>query len=159
MSKRTAAIVIILASGWMALAATEMSVQTRTAQVRSTPSFLGAVVAPLEYGARVKVLEERGDWVRVEAPGGSVGWVHRSALTPKRIVLAAGDTPVTVRATGEELALAGKGFSKEVETEYRARNPSVDFTWVDRMETLQIPLEEIFAFFREGGLRAGGGSR
>ena len=136
-----------------------MSVQVKEGQVRSTPSFLGAIVARLSYGDRVEVIQDQGDWMKV-AGRGSQGWIHASALTTKRIVLKAGVGDVQTSATGGEIALAGKGFSEEVEKQYRKLNRNLDYAWVDRMEGFQVTPEQMRAFLKEGGVvPAEGGAR
>jgi hypothetical protein len=135
-----------------------MSVQVRQAEVRGTPSFLGAVVGALRYGDRVTVQTQSGAWLKVTGPGNApTGWVHDSALTRKTVVLAAGGN-ASLGASSGEVALAGKGFNADVEAQFKARNKTVDFTWVDRMERFREPPAQLQAFARQGGLtpREGG---
>jgi SH3-like domain-containing protein len=148
--------VLVLAAAAAGAAPGSMSVTVRETQARATPSFLGAVVAVVAYGDVLNILEEQRDWLRVSLPGGKQGWVHRSALTEKRIALAAGSETAQTGASGDEVALAGKGFSKEVEAQYKAEN-QLDYTWVDRMEGFVVSPEQVAAFVRAGGLRWGEG--
>jgi hypothetical protein len=135
-----------------------LTVQVRDGQLRSTPSFLGKIVAKPSYGDKVDLLEDQGAWKKVALRGGVQGWMHTSALTTKTIVPQAGKANVQTSATGGEIALAGKGFSEEVEKQYKKNNQNVDFTWVDRMEKFQVTPEEMQAFLREGNVvpREGG---
>jgi uncharacterized protein YraI len=135
--------------------ARQMSVTVKEAQARSTPSFLAAIVGVLPYGARVNVVAEQGPWMRVSLPSGGQGWLHSSALTAKRVVLQAGGS-VEQSASSSEVALAGKGFNKELEDQYRAEK-KIDYTWVDRMEQFRVSPEQVAAFFRDGGLQPQGG--
>jgi hypothetical protein len=84
--------------------------------------------------------------------------MHASALTTKTIVLKAGAQNVRTSATGGELALAGKGFSEEIEKQYKNLNHHLDYTWVDRMEKLQVSPEQMQAFLKQGNVvpREGG---
>lgn len=149
---------LILLTGAMGLEASardRMSVQVREGQLREQPTFLGRVIATVEYGDRVGVQETRGPWVRVSARDHE-GWIHESALTRKRIVLAAGDEDVGPAAARDEIALAGKGFSAEVEREYRVQHRELNFPQVDRMEReWDLPVDRIMRFLREGGLGEG----
>ncbi len=129
-----------------------MSVQVREAPVRAAPSFLGAVVGSLAYGDRVDVLGVQGAWSQV-ASGDVSGWVHQSALTAKRIVLTAGREDARVAASGDELALAGKGFNSDIEARFKANNRNVDFAWIDWMEAVRIEPKDKLAFLAAGGLR------
>ena len=141
-----------------AWAATQMlSVQVRSGQLRERPSFLGKVVTSVEYGDRMTVLSARGGWTKVRNGDGKTGWIHTSALTEKKVVLRSGDADVATGASGEELALAGKGFNDEVEAEFRTENPDVDYAWVDRMEEMNVSAEDAADFLEEGGIEPKGG--
>jgi hypothetical protein len=128
-----------------------MSVQVKEGQLRSTPSFLGKIIANLSYGDRVGIVQGQGAWKKV-AIGGVQGWMHATALTTKTIVLRAGAQNVRTSATGGELALAGKGFSEEVEKQYKNLNHNLDYTWVDRMEKFQVSPEQMQAFLQQGSV-------
>lgn len=130
-----------------------MSIQVKNGQVRATPSFLGSPVAPVAYGDQVEVLQQQGDWMEVNAPGGKKGWIHQSALTKKRIVFSSGGKDAQVSASGEEIALAGKGFNSDMEAKFKADNRGIDFSWVDRMEQMNISPQEMIAFLKEGGVK------
>ena len=144
-------------AGCMALAATaawaakEMSVQVRDGQLRNRASFLGTVVGTVAYGDRVTVNQTQAGWCEVSIAG-KTGWIHESALTPKKVVLASGTTDARAGASGEEVALAGKGFSKEVEAEYKKQNKNVDYTWVDWMGRQTVPSEQLVEFLKQGDL-------
>ena len=144
---------LALAVGWNpAWAAKVMSVQVRNGQVRATPSFLGQVVAPVNYGDQVDIVLQQGPWMQVKTLGGKTGWIHQSALSAKKIVMNAGDQDVKTGASGDELALAGKGFNSDVEAAFKKENKSIDFTWVDKMEKMKADPEEITEFLKEGAV-------
>ena len=135
-----------------------LSVQVKEGQMRNTPSFLGTIVARPSYGEHVVLIEDQGTWKKVSVRGVQ-GWMHTSALTTKNIVLKAGTTNVQTSATGGEIALAGKGFSEEIEKQYKRQNKNVDFTWVDRMEHFKVSTEEMQAFLKQGQVVQEGGAR
>ncbi|MBW1989173.1 MAG: SH3 domain-containing protein [Deltaproteobacteria bacterium] len=138
-------------------AADAMTVCVQELQVRERPSFLGRIVATAPYGTRVTPGVQQGPWMQVQLPDGACGWVHASALTKRKIKLSAGDKNVSQTADAGELALAGKGFNQQVEGELRAKNPDLDFTWVDRMEAMKATPEQILEFLQKGGLSPAGG--
>ncbi len=131
--------------------ASQMSVQVRQGPLRSAPSFTGSVVATLAYGDRVATLEKRPGWIRVSF-GEHTGWMHQSALTPKRIVLQSGDATAQTGASSEELALAGKGFNAEVEDQFKSQNKEADFAAVDRMEKRAVSPKALAEFRAKGEL-------
>jgi len=137
-----------------------MSVQVKQSQVRTAPSFMARIVATLQYGDRVDIVSSRGTWTQVfVSTGGVKGWVHTSALTKKKIVLKAGASDVSETATSDELALAGKGFNKKVEGEFRTNNRNLDYTWVDRMEKIKVSNNGIRKFLKEGKVSPQGGAQ
>jgi hypothetical protein len=151
---------LICLSGFSVFAAKQkmMSIQVKKGEIRSTPSFLGAIVARVSYGDRVYVREERGPWVRVGLQGNNnEGWIHNSALTSKKIEFNAGAANVQTSASSDELALAGKGFSKQVENEFKGKNPNISYAWIDRMEKFVVSEKEIKQFLEEGKLTPKGG--
>ena len=156
-----ACLALLAFSGTVEGARKAMSVQVKQGQVRATPSFLGKVIATLAYGDRVETLEEKGGWIRLVPPGSkATGWIHSSALTEKRVVLRAGGKEADAAASTGELALAGKGFNADVEAAFKARNRDIDFTWIDRMQDMNVPPGKIQAFVQEGKLiPAEGGAR
>lgn len=148
-------------TGTVALAAepVSMSVQVKEGQIRSAPSFLGKIVGRAAYGERVSVTGEKGAWLQIRVPGKAAqGWMHASALTRKKIVLKAGAADVRQATSSDEIALAGKGFNEQVEGEFRAKNPNIDFAWVDRMEQVNISQAEIQRFLEAGKVVPEGGS-
>ena len=137
-----------------------MSVQVKKGAVRSTPSFLGRIIASLNYGDRVAVKEENNSWSKIAVPGISTeAWIHSSALSNKKIILKPGASDVEQAASNDELTLAGRGFNQEVEREFRSQNPRMDFTWIDRMEKMVVFQSEIQAFVKVGELHPEGGAK
>lgn len=145
-------ICFITVSGWAADSSKMMSVQVKTTPIRETPSFVGKAGAALSYGDRVEVLGTQGPWSKINVPGGLTGWVHTSALSSKRIVLKSGQETAQSRASGDELALAGKGFNSDVESEFKKQHQNIDFSVIDKMEKIRISSGEMQVFLKEGGV-------
>jgi len=141
----------LTATSWSGLGT--MSVQLKTGQLRSSPSFLGGVVAEVAYGDQVDVQEQQGDWLQVRSMRNQSGWIHQSALTRKRVVLQSGGDSARVAASGEEIALAGKGFNADVEAQYRKGRRGLNYAWVDRMETFKVASPEMVSFLKSGGIQ------
>jgi len=149
------AVMCLLLAGFMPASAkpTELSIQIQTGQVRETPSFLGKIVTTVQYGDRVELVVKQGVWSQIKTADGKVGWMHESALTRDKIVLKAGAADVSRTASGEELALAGKGFNSQVEADFKEKNQNIDFTWIDRMEGFTVKENDMVKFLKEGGLQ------
>jgi hypothetical protein len=120
------------------------------------PDFAGTPVAPVPEGAAVNVLEQKGDWYKVEYQGKS-GWINRQAFpatsTGPKFSLGGllGLAPVK-ETSSDEAALAGKGFTPEVESSYKAKHPEMKFAEVDKVEAYKVDPAKLQAFIKEGGL-------
>jgi hypothetical protein len=143
----------------MDLSAEMMSVQIKQGALRINPSFVGKIVAKVFYGDRVQTLEKKQGWSKVKLSGMRLsGWIHDSALTTKKIVFSSGKNNVPQTTTGDELALAGKGFGKQVEGKYKSNNPTADFAAIDRMEKIVISEYQMHIFLIEGQVTPEGGA-
>lgn len=143
----TAALIALLGSSVCA-----DTIQVREAAVRERPSFLGRVVGQAAYGEQVVTIATRGPWTQVSRDGRVLGWIHNSALTRLTVIFRSGEETVESSVNTEELALAGKGFSSDVEAAYRTRHGDDGFKELDRMEGLGIPSRERRVFLKQGGL-------
>jgi hypothetical protein len=57
------------------------------------------------------------------------------------------------QTSSDEAALAGKGFTPEVESGYRAKHPEMDFAQVDKIEGFTVDSAALQAFIKEGDLK------
>lgn len=147
---------LILALTGIALAAQMMSVQVRSGQLREKPSYLGRDVTTLPYGDRVTLIAEEGEWRKVTSiKKGKTGWMHISALTQLEVILRPTNRHIEAAAQSGELALAGKGFNKQVEENFKNQK-KLDYTLVDEMDAYSVNQEEIRAFVKSGSLAKGG---
>ena len=128
---------------------TKMYVKVEEAVLKESPSFWGRNGASVFYGEEVVVLEEKNSWKKVQLVIDSSvsGWISESSLTKKRIV-ASGNR---VSASTEELALAGKGFTAEIEAEYK-KQASLNYDAVDKLETNLISFDKVLDFMAAGKL-------
>uniref|UniRef100_I2Q5Q0 SH3 domain-containing protein n=1 Tax=Desulfovibrio sp. U5L TaxID=596152 RepID=I2Q5Q0_9BACT len=160
MRSRRLAVALVLAltlCGVGALAAKVMSVAVRDGQVRETPSFLGKIVGKASYGQTVDVSDEQGDWAKVSVSGGPSGWMHRSALAAGKLALSSG-SGASENMSGKEMALAGKGFSAQVEADYR-RGHGGNYAAIDAMERQSYSPAALLAFLSQGDVKPQGGGR
>ena len=121
------------------------------------PDFAGTPVAPVPVGAEVNVERQAGDWYKVDYQG-KAGWINRQAFPPPQ----AGSqmslpgllfgTPVK-QTSSDEVALAGKGFTPEVESGYRSKHPEMNFAQVDKIESFTVDPATLQAFIKEGDLK------
>jgi len=121
------------------------------------PDFASTPVAPVPVGAEVNVERQAGDWYKVEYQG-KTGWISRQAfpapqagskMSLKGLLFGA---PVK-QTSSDEVALAGKGFTPEVESGYRTKHPEMNFAQVDKIESFKVAPAALQAFIKEGDLK------
>ncbi len=128
-------------------------VKVQSTNLRQTPKFYGAVVQALRSGDKVEKIKSQPDgWIQVKTAGGALGWVHSSAVAVQKFNLAAMNTGLKTQASANEVALAGKGFNKQVEASYRAQHKNVSFAEVDWMMQLKVAAATLEEFMKQGRL-------
>ncbi len=153
-----AMVAIVAVTAWAARQK-QMSVEVRDAKLRSAPTPISRVLATVGYTEKVTILEEKGDWNRVQF-GTLEGWISKGSLTTKTLTkLAAGGPDAQLSVTSDEQGLAGKGFNSDVEKQFKERNKEADFATVDRMEKITVSDAQILQFIKDGKLAVEGGAR
>ena len=137
--------------------AASVKVVTQQAAIRQDKRFFAPVVATVPYGGVMQTLAREGDWLRVQY-GGAQGWIHVSAVEEQKLELSSLMKAKARETTQDEVALAGKGFTPEVEKAFRAKNPQMKYDLVDRIETYRVPQEDLQVFVKDGWLREPGGA-
>ena len=127
-------------------------INVSSAELKASSGFFASVTATVQYADEVKVLAVDGEWAQVRTTvGNKTGWIKKASLTSKRI--AAKGTAAD--ASAKEIALAGKGFSADVESEYKKGGGKVNYDAVDEMEKTVISSRDLLAFINEGRLAKG----
>lgn len=141
------------------LIAETLIVKVKSTYLRKEPKFYAQVVATLKAGDSLEKIKSQGGWMQARTKEGFVGWVHSSAVKPKKFSLLAMDKSLKTQASADEVALAAKGFSKQVEESYKAKNKNLSYAWVDRMLKMKVTAAQIKAFLQKGRLGEFGGSK
>jgi hypothetical protein len=122
------------------------------------PDFSDTPLATVPPGAEVNVVNQAGDWYKVQYQE-KTGWINRQAFgrpqaaRPKfNLPSLLFGTPVK-QTSSDEVALAGKGFTPEVENSYRAQHPEMNFALVDRIETYKVAPARLQTFIKRGDLK------
>ncbi len=125
-------------------------VAVESLKLKETPGFFSKNVTELSYGQEVYVVDSRGNksFIAVADDLDTYGWVSTTSLTSKKIIVR-NDKSVTT--TTDELALAGKGFSQEVEDFYE-NETGIDFTDVDSIESTTVSDLSLLKFLIDGKL-------
>ena len=134
-----------------------MYVNVEEAELKSGTGFFASRTGLLPYGSKVTVLAEDGKWIQVASAesGGPAGWLPASSLTKKKILVSGGLN--TVSASADELALAGKGFSAEVEAQYTTESTAAIYAMVDAIEVTPQDKDGLLEFIVQGDLSTGSG--
>lgn len=148
-------LLLLLATG-VALAAPKVgstvTIRVMSAKVMKSPKFIGPTTGSVSRGDQLTVKEVKGDWYRVD--GSYTGWIHKSNVTEGKVQLAStpgGSSNGSVNR--DEVELAGRGFTPQVEQQYKDKNPNLDFGHVDLIEKTSVDPGELEAFVSEGKLK------
>ncbi len=120
--------------------------------IRESCKFFAPVKAAVRAGNVLEVLSQEGDWFQVRF-NNIQGCIHKSAIEKKSVSLT--DKllgPQKQSVTGDEVALAGKGFNPQVEEAYKKKNPGMNYQAVDSIEGYKIPEDKIQEFAAGGKL-------
>lgn len=149
-----AVLAALVLAGAAATAAETVTVVVRKTSVRRDRQFYAPTVAEADLGDSFTALAREKGWVKV-GTGSGEGWLHESAVTARKVAPSA-EGPAGGAVDARDVALAGKGFTPQVEGEYRKKNPKDDFAAVDRMEKLGADEAAVAAFLAEGNLHPRG---
>jgi hypothetical protein len=134
-------------------------VKIQTTAIRQNPQFFAPVLLSLKAGDKlIKVNEARG-WIQVRTQTGLVGWIHSSAVEVPKLNLLASNSALKTQASASEVALAGKGFNKQVEDSYKAKHGELNFAQVDKMLQVKVATSLLEDFLRRGKLGDFGGAK
>lgn len=136
--------------------AASVRVVTQQAMLRKDKRFFAPVITRVPYGASLHVLGTQGDWLRVYYRN-RYGWMHIGEVKKQKFSFSALSAQSTSGTTQDEVALAGKGFTPEVEKAFRNENPNLRFYLVDQVESLRVSDKKIQAFLKQGNLNEPGG--
>lgn len=126
-----------------------MYVFVERSSLKAGKMFWSSKIADVYYGEKVIVIEEDGKWMRVSRSSdpSTKGWIPSSSLTSKKIV----SSSDRVSASTDEIALAGKGYTAEVEARYRKEGVH-NYVAVDAVEKKTVSTQELYDFIIEGNL-------
>jgi hypothetical protein len=140
----------------VAFAAT-VKVITQEAVIRNDKRFFASPVARVPYGSVIEQIGREGDWLRVSYQG-KQGWIHISAVQEQKVQISPFGQGKAREASQDEVALAGKGFTPEVEKAFREKNPQMRYDLVNQVQSSKVDETSLQAFVRSGNLREPGGA-
>jgi hypothetical protein len=147
--------VLLLGTG-VALAApkvgSSVTIRVLSAKVMKSPKFIGPSAGTVSRGDQLTVKQVKGDWYLVESSSYN-GWIHKSNVTEGRVALSSKPGGSGGNVNRDEVELAGRGFTPQVEQQYKDKNPNLDFSHVDNIEKTAVDPTELEAFVTEGGLK------
>lgn len=148
-------LLLLLVTAGIAVAAPKVgstvTIRVLSAKVMKAPKFIGSAAGSVSRGEHLVVKQVKGDWYRVE--GSYAGWIHKTNVTEGKVALSSTPGGSGGNVNREEVELAGRGFTPEVEQKYKQGNPNLDFSHVDAIEKTSIDPAELEAFVTEGGLQ------
>ena len=124
---------------------------TQEAVIRKDKRFFAPMLIRVPYGEMIEDLERQGDWLRVSYKGAQ-GWLHVSAVQEQKFSLSSLLGERAQEGTREEVALAGKGFTPEVEKAFRDKNSNMRYDLVNQVQGYKVNETQLWDFIRAGNL-------
>lgn len=143
-------ITVIIASAKSVNAET-VTVITKQNAIRESCRFFSPVKATVHHNDVLEVISQSGDWYQVSFKGVQ-GCIHKTAVEKKSISLGKLVGSGGQSTSGEEVALAGKGFNPQVEAAYKGQNPGLNFQAVNKIENYKVSENELMNFIERGKL-------
>jgi len=137
--------------------AASVQVITQDAVIRKDKRFFAPALGRAPFGASLQELGREGDWFRVSYQG-KEGWIHKSALQEQKFQFSSLAGGKAEEASRDEVALAGKGFTPEVENAFREKNTKMRYDFVNQVQAYRVDEQRLQAFLREGNLQEPGGA-
>ncbi|OPL19547.1 MAG: hypothetical protein AVO35_10310 [Candidatus Aegiribacteria sp. MLS_C] len=136
----------------------QVAISVQNQYIYPMPAFYASPTQPVTYGTLAVIEEVQGEWYRVTTSLDRSGWIHMTAVTGA-IEASYGGTGASGSVTSDEIMLAGRGFSQDIEETYAGENPELDFSLVDMMETSwEVSSDQLYQFLLEGNLIEGTGA-
>jgi hypothetical protein len=155
MMKRISIFILLCLCGLSIIQAQSLSgrkvyASIKEGKLKSSTWFFAGTTGTFAYGDEFTVLAEKGSWVQLRSANNTTGWTSSSNVTTRQII----STGNRTTASAEELALAGKAYSPEVEKAYQDAS-QVDYAPVDLMESFVVSDDAVLQFIQDGHLNTG----
>jgi hypothetical protein len=157
--KKSVLLILLLVPA-LCLAGETVKVKVQRTSLFDQPNFFSRTVATLQFGDELEMQEVVKDWAKVRF-GKQKGYVHQSALTSTKVDMKTMlfSSSSSTEASQDEVALAGKGFTPEVEKNYGKAHPEMNYALVDEIERFNIDPNSLRSFIQRGGLKVSEGQR
>jgi hypothetical protein len=151
--KRTMLLIFFLVPA-LAFAGETVKVKVQKTSLFEQPNFFSKTVATLQFGDQLEMEAVLKDWVKVKF-GQQKGYIHQSALTSTKVDMTTlfFSSSSSSGASQDEVALAGKGFTPEVEKNYGKTHPDMNYALVDEIERYSVDPNSLRSFIQGGGLK------
>jgi hypothetical protein len=151
--KRTMLLILFLVPA-LSFAGETVRVKVQKTTLFEQPNFFSRTVATLQFGDPLEMEAVVKDWAEVKF-GRQKGYIHQSALTSTKVDMKTllFSSSASSEASQDEVALAGKGFTPEVEMNYGKTHPEMNYALVDEIERTSVDPNSLRSFIQRGGLK------
>lgn len=145
-------VTIFLVSPALATPGDLVYLQVKASKLRQAPQHWADSVKDLSFGDELKEVSQQDGWLKVSTLEGKIGYVHQTAVSPKRVVFKGQVSPENVAADASDIVLAGKGFNQDIEDQLSSTDQALNYQAVDQVEKVGVSPDELRSFMVEGNL-------
>ncbi|MBI4775083.1 MAG: SH3 domain-containing protein [Deltaproteobacteria bacterium] len=150
----------LMFAGALALAQSTLWVTSQAAKLKADKKASSETIATLAVGDEVKLVSEEGSWYKIRTSDGREGWMYRGRLSdspPQKEVEGEGTqlfsalSGSSIQADEADTARSIRGLSKESATYAENQGTPAKYKEaLDRVLSINVTEDELFAFLREG---------
>ncbi len=133
-----------------------VTIITQEGVIRKDGRFFSPSVIRAPYGSVLEKKGRQGEWLHVNYRG-KEGWIHKSAVEEQKFETSSFSSGKAHETSQDEIAMAGKGFTPEVEKAFREKNPNMRYDQVNKVQNFNLDEQRNLSFIQAGGLREPGG--
>lgn len=132
-------------------------VKTKENYIRESDRFYSQIKAKVFYDETLRIIEKKNEWLHVRYKD-TDGWIHQSAVSESRKmvytpVMLGADIDPDAEKENHEVALAGKGFTPDVEKKMGENDPSLNYAQIDEIVNRGSAPDKVNDFMKKGGLK------
>ena len=131
----------------------KITIRKLKVKLMKKPKFYGKSVQTLVRGQFVSLIDKKGKWLNVKSSSGKEGWIYSTATVQKKTKLSSMRVENKKYVSADEAELASRGFTPEIESKYKKKNPKLNYSHLTTIEKFVVNPSKLKKFIVNGKLK------